>query len=99
MGRVSVLYCRYEETTGNRRKMKTLIFVLVHYWLRFFFGVGMLVCAIGFYVSYVPTPADVPFESLGDMAYPWFPIAEGAVGLWCIVSAWLKAAKMSGALR
>ncbi|MEQ0776492.1 hypothetical protein ABLT15_29715 [Paraburkholderia tropica] len=79
--------------------MKTLIFVLRHYWLRFFFGIGMFACAVGFYLSYVATPANVPFESLADMAYPWFSIVASAVGLGCIVSAWLKGAEMSRAFK
>jgi hypothetical protein len=70
--------------------MKTLAFVLRYHALRLLFGIGMLVCAISFYRAYVPTPESVPFESVGDMVHPWFEIVAGAVGLWCVVTAWLK---------
>ncbi len=70
--------------------MKTLIFIIKFHWLRFFFGIAMLVCAFDFWRSYVHTPANMPFESLADMLYPWFPIVTGAVGLWCVASAWRR---------
>ncbi|WP_254227304.1 hypothetical protein [Burkholderia gladioli] len=75
--------------------MKTLIFALRYCWLRLFIGLGMIVGVAGFYLTYVPTPSNLSFVSLADMAYPGFPIVASAAGLCCIASAWLRGEKIS----
>jgi hypothetical protein len=71
--------------------MKTLAFVLRFHALQFTIGLGLVAGAIGMYFAYVPTPANVPYETIGDMVHPWFEVIVGAIGLWCVASAWLKA--------
>ncbi|WP_186128616.1 hypothetical protein [Burkholderia gladioli] len=47
----------------------------------------MLVAAVALALVYVPTPADLPFQTLGDVTYPWLQITLGVIGALLIVSA------------
>ncbi|WP_186143701.1 hypothetical protein [Burkholderia gladioli] len=67
--------------------MKTLLFATTFFPLRVLGGALMLVTAVVLALAYVPTPANLPFQTLDDVAYPWLQITLGAVGALFIVSA------------
>lgn len=44
------------------------------------------------FLNYVPTPANVPYESFFDMTYPWLPGVAAVVGGLLLLEAMLGAA-------
>ncbi|WP_369050122.1 hypothetical protein [Burkholderia gladioli] len=67
--------------------MKTLLFAATIFPLRVLGGAVMLVAAVALALVHVPTPADLPFQTLDDVTYPWLQIILGAIGALLIVSA------------
>ncbi|WP_186087664.1 hypothetical protein [Burkholderia gladioli] len=67
--------------------MKSLLFVATFFPLRVLGGAVMLVAAVGLALTHVPTPANLPFQTLDDVTYPWLQIILGAIGALLIVSA------------
>ncbi len=67
--------------------MKTLLFAATISPLRVLGGTLMLAAAVALALVHVPTPADLPFQTLDDVTYPWLQIILGVIGALFIVSA------------